>query len=296
MGMTVGVIGIGAMGEPIATHLAKAGHRLVGFDPDPQRRAVLRALGGAPASSAGAAVAEAEVSLLLLPTPRALDEVVQDIAARPVAGALVLECGTFPIADKERARDVLAARGVVLLDCPLSGTAAQAAEKHLSLFGSGDRRHYERALPVIEAFTERADYVGPFGNGMRLKLVANTLVVTNTAAAAEALALADRLGLDLALTHAVLSASPAASSAMFKHRGALMVARRYQPAGGALAILMKDAGVIADAAKAAGADMPLFNAAAERYRAAYAKGSPARDAAVVFEEFLAAGGAGRRNP
>jgi 3-hydroxyisobutyrate dehydrogenase-like beta-hydroxyacid dehydrogenase len=289
MGMTVGIIGIGAMGRPIATHIAHAGHRLVGFDLDPQRGAILQELGGRLASSPGAAVAEADVSLLLLPTPRALDEVVRDVAARAVAGALVLECGTFALADKERARDALAACGIVLLDCPLSGTAAQAAEKHLTLFGSGDRRHYERALPVIEAFTERADYVGPFGNGMRLKLVANTLVATNTAAAAEALGLADRLGLDLALTHAVLSASPAASSAMLKHRGALMVERRYEPAGGALAILVKDAGIIAAAAEEAGADMPLFTAAAERYRAAYAKGSPARDAAVVFEEFLARG-------
>jgi 3-hydroxyisobutyrate dehydrogenase-like beta-hydroxyacid dehydrogenase len=289
MGMTVGIIGIGAMGRPIATHIAHAGHRLVGFDLDPQRGAILQELGGRLASSPGAAVAEADVSLLLLPTPRALDEVVRDVAARAVAGALVLECGTFALADKERARDALAACGIVLLDCPLSGTAAQAAEKYLTLFGSGDRRHYERALPVIEAFTERADYVGPFGNGMRLKLVANTLVATNTAAAAEALGLADRLGLDLALTHAVLSASPAASSAMLKHRGALMVERRYEPAGGALAILVKDAGIIAAAAEEAGADMPLFTAAAERYRAAYAKGSPARDAAVVFEEFLARG-------
>jgi 3-hydroxyisobutyrate dehydrogenase-like beta-hydroxyacid dehydrogenase len=290
MGMTVGIIGIGAMGKPIATHIAAAGHRLVGFDPDPRRQAVLQALGGKPADSPGAAVAEADLGLLLLPTPQALDEVVRDIAARAAAGALVLECGTFPLADKERARDALAARGVVLLDCPLSGTAAQAAEKHVTLFGSGDRRHYERALPVIEAFTERADYVGAFGNGMRLKLVANTLVATHTAAAAEALGLARRLGLDLGLTHAVLSASPAASSAMFRHRGALMVERRYEPAGGALAILVKDAGIIAAAAAEAGADMPLFTAAAERYRAAYAKGSPARDAAAVFEEFLAGSG------
>ncbi len=289
MAMTVGIIGIGAMGKPIATHIARAGHRLVGFDPDPQRRGVLEALGGKAAASPGAAVAEAELSLLLLPTVQALDEVVRDIVARPVGGALVLECGTFPVADKERARDALAAHGVALLDCPLSGTAAQAAEKHLALFGSGEQRHYERALPVIEAFTERADYVGAFGNGMRLKLVANTLVATNTAAAAEALALADRLGLDLALAHAVLSASPAASSAMLKHRGAMMVERRYEPAGGALAILVKDAGVIAEAAKEAGVSMPLFSAAAERYRAAYANGSPARDAAVIFEEFLAAG-------
>lgn len=287
MGTTVGIIGIGAMGGPIAGHVAKAGHRVVGFDPDPQRQAVLTALGGRLAASPGAAVAEAEVSLLLLPTLAALAEVVQDIAAHARAGALVLECGTFPIADKERARDALAERGVDLLDCPLSGTAAQAVAKHLALFGSGERRLYDRALPVIEAFTERADYVGPFGNGMRMKLVANTLVATNTAAAAEALGLAQRLGLDLAQTHQVMSASPAASSAMLRHRGALMVVRRYEPAGGALAILVKDAKIIAQAAREAGADMPLFTAAAARYDAAYAKGRPQRDAAAIFEEFLA---------
>lgn len=288
MTMTVGIVGVGAMGGPIAGHIAQAGHRVVGYDPDPQRQAVLTALGGKLAASVGAAVAEADISLLLLPTPKVMDDVVQEIAAHARAGALVLECGTFPIADKEHARAALAARGIVLLDCPLSGTAAQAAAKNLALFGSGERGDYERALPVIEAFTERADYVGRFGNGMRMKLVANTLVATHTAAAAEALALAQRLGLDLATAHRVMSASPAATSAMLKHRGALMVARRYEPAGGALAILAKDARIIAEAAAEVGADMPLFAAAAARYNAAYAKGRPQQDAAVIFEEFLAA--------
>jgi len=293
MSMTVGVVGIGAMGGPIAGHIARAGHRLVGFDPDLQRQAVLQALGGKLAASAGAVVAAADLSLLLLPTPKALADVVRDIAAQARAGALVLECGTFPLADKARARETLAARGVALLDCPLSGTAAQAAAKNLALFGSGDRSQYDRALPVIEAFTERADYVGPFGNGMRVKLVANALVAMHTAAAAEALGFAQSLGLDLAVAHRVLSASPAATSAMLKHRGALMVERRYEPAGGALAILVKDAAIIARAAQDAGADMPLFTAAAARFDAAYAKGQPQRDAAVVFEEFLAAGKSGR---
>lgn len=285
MSMTVGIVGIGAMGGPIAGHIAAAGHRLVGFDPDPQRQAVLTGLGGRLAASAGTAVAAADLSLLLLPTPGALAEVVQDIAAHARAGALVLECGTFPIADKERARDVLTARGITLLDCPLSGTAAQAAAKNLSLFGSGDWDQYDRAAPVIKAFTERADYVGPFGNGMRLKLVANALVATHTAAAAEALGFAQRLGLDVAVTHRVLSASPAAGSAMLKHRGAMMVEQRYVPAGGALTVLIKDARIIAQAAREAGADMPLFTAAAARFETEYAKGEPHRDAAAVFEAF-----------
>lgn len=196
----------------------------------------------------------------------------------------MLECGTFRVADKERAREVLAARGVALMDCPLSGTSAQAAAGHVSMFASGERRDYERALPAIQAFAERVDYVGAFGNGMRMKLVANTLVCTHTAAAAEALALAQRLGLDIAVTHEVLSASPAAGSTMLKHRGELMVSGRYEPAGGALAILVKDAAIIADAAQAAGADMPLFAVAKDRYEKAIKKGKT-RDAAAIFEEF-----------
>jgi 3-hydroxyisobutyrate dehydrogenase-like beta-hydroxyacid dehydrogenase len=284
MAMTVGIVGIGAMGAPIAGHLAKAGHRLVGYDIDPQHAAALTALGGKLAESPGAVVATADVTLLLLPSPKALDDVVQDIVARAPKGALVLECGTFQIGDKERARDALAASGVSLMDCPLSGTSAQVAEGHVSMFASGERRDYERALPVIQAFTQRSDFVGPFGNGMRMKLVANTLVCTNTAAAAEALAFAQRIGLDIALTHEILSASPAASSTMLKHRGALMVSGRYEPAGGALQILVKDAGIIADAAQAAGADMPLFLESKARYESAIKKGKT-RDAAAIYEEF-----------
>jgi len=284
MVMTVGIVGMGAMGAPIAAHLARAGHPLIAYDIDRQRGAAVTVLGGKLADSPGAAVAASDVTLLLLPSPAALEDVVRDIVARAPKGALVLECGTFKIADKERARDALAACGVALMDCPLSGTAAQVAEGHVSMFASGERRDYERARPVIQSFTERADYVGPFGNGMRMKLVANTLVCTNTAAAAEALALAQHLGLDMALTHEVLSASPAASSTMLKHRGAMMVSGRYEPAGGALAILVKDAGIIADAAREAGAQVPLFHIAKARYESAIEKGKT-RDAAAIYEEF-----------
>ncbi len=284
MAMTVGIIGIGAMGAPIAARIAKAGFPVVGFDIDPQRAALLKACGGKVVGSPGAVVAAADVTLQLLPSPQALDEAVQDIVAHARSGAIVLESGTFRIADKERARDALAAKGVRLMDCPLSGTSAQVTEGHVSMFASGDRADYERALPVMQAFTERVDYVGPFGNGMRMKLVANTLVCTHTAAAAEALALAQRLGLDIGVTHEVLSASPAASSTMLKHRGALMVSGRYEPAGGALAILVKDAAIIADAGRAAGADLPLFQIAKERYEQAIKKGKT-RDAAAIFEEF-----------
>jgi putative dehydrogenase len=284
MAMTVGIVGIGAMGAPIAARIAKAGFPVVGFDIDPQRARLLKECGGRLANSPGAVVAESDVTLQLLPSPQALDEAVRDIVAHARAGAIVLESGTFRIADKERARDALAAKGVRLMDCPLSGTSAQVAEGHVSMFASGDRSDYERALPVMQAFTERVDYVGPFGNGMRMKLVANTLVCTNTAAAAEALALAQRLGLDIAVTHDVLSASPAASSTMLKHRGALMVSGRYEPAGGALAILVKDAAIIADAGQAAGADLPLFQIAKDRYERAIKKGKT-RDAAAIFEEF-----------
>jgi len=284
MAMTVGIVGVGAMGAPIAAHLARAGHKIVGYDIDSQRAAAVTVLGGKLAHSPGATVAASDVTLLLLPSVKALEEVVEDIAARAPKGALVLECGTFPVTDKERARDALAARGIALMDCPLSGTSAQVAEGHVSMFASGERRDYERALPVIQSFTERADYVGPFGNGMRMKLVANTLVCTHTAAAAEALALAQHLGLDLALTHEVLSASPAASSTMLKHRGAMMVSGRYEPAGGALAILVKDAGIIAQAAREAGADVPLFHVAKARYEQAIEKGKT-RDAAAIYEEF-----------
>jgi 3-hydroxyisobutyrate dehydrogenase-like beta-hydroxyacid dehydrogenase len=284
MAMTVGIVGIGAMGAPIAAHLARTGHQLVGYDIDPQRGAALLALGGKRADSPGGVVAASDVTLLLLPSPKALDDVANDIVGQAPRGALVLECGTFHISDKERARDALAACGVALMDCPLSGTAAQVAEGHVSMFASGERKDYERALPVIQAFTQRSDYVGPFGNGMRMKLVANTLVCTNTAAAAEALAFAQRIGLDIALAHEVLSASPAASSTMLKHRGALMVSGRYEPAGGALQILVKDAGIIADAARVAGADMPLFLESKARYEMAIQKGKT-RDAAAIYEEF-----------
>ena len=134
--------------------------------------------------------------ILSLPSDAALQAVSDELAVACAAGTIVLETGTLPIAGKQKARELLAGRGVVLLDCPLSGTGAQAKNADLIVFASGDPKAIAECATIMAGFS-RAHYdLGDFGNGMKMKLVANHLVAIHNVAAAEAILLGVRSGLD----------------------------------------------------------------------------------------------------
>src|SRR5262249_57982983 len=116
---------------------------------------------------------------------RALADVAAELAKSARRGSAVVETSTLPIEVKTAARDVLAKRGVTLLDCPLSGTGAQARAKDLLIYVSGERKAYDKIAPVLPGFTSAAYYVGPFGDGSKMKFVANLLVAIHKLAAAE---------------------------------------------------------------------------------------------------------------
>ncbi|MCZ6764479.1 MAG: NAD-binding protein, partial [Alphaproteobacteria bacterium] len=159
----------------------------------------------------------------------------------------------------------LAATGVTLLDCPVSGTGLQARHKDLGVYLSGDEAAAKTCVPIVEAISKAHRYVGPFGNGSKMKYVANTLVAIHTAAAAEALAMGVKGGLEAELIYDVISnISPAATSPMFDVRGKLMVAHDF-PAQMPLYNWKKDTTVISDFGRSVGAAMPLFNTAVELY-------------------------------
>ena len=277
---TVGMIGLGIMGSAMSINLGRAGFRVVGFDVAPRRRAEHKRSGGVAARSPREVARRSGIIITSLPSARALAEVTAELAASAKRGAIVIETSTLPIPVKEAARDVLAKRGVILLDCPLSGTGAQARVKDLLIYASGDRAAYRRTVPVLQGFTSANHYVGPFGSGSKMKFVANLLVAIHNVAAAEAMVLGMKAGLDPAQVLKVV-AGGAGGSRMFQVRGPMMVKGDYSAATMKNEVWQKDMTIIGDFARELDCPTPLFAASAPFYSAAMAMGLGKEDTGAV---------------
>jgi len=277
---TVGMIGLGIMGSAMSANLMRAGFRVAGFDVVPRRRAEHKRSGGVAAKSPRDVAKRADPIITSLPSARALAEVAAELGASAKRGTVVIETSTLPIPVKEAARTVLAKRGVILLDCPLSGTGAQARVKDLLIYVSGDRAAYKKAVPVLQAFTSANYYVGPFGNGSKMKFVANLLVAIHNVAAAEAMVLGMKAGLDPALILKVV-AGGAGGSRMFQVRGPMMVKGDYSEATMKNEVWQKDMTIIGDFARELECPTPLFAASAPIYNAAMAMGLGKEDTGAV---------------
>lgn len=274
----VGVIGLGIMGSAMAANLMRAGYRVVGFDVLEKRRRVLRRAGATVAATCREVGTEAGVVICSLPSALALLKTADDLVETR-SPHVVIETSTLPIDVKEAARRRLASHGAVLLDCPLSGTGSQARTGDLVVYASGDRRAYRRVAPVLDAVARAHYHVGPFGQGSKTKFVANLLVAIHNVAAAEALALAEKAGLDPKMTLKVV-ADGAGSSRMLQVRGPLMVKGDYSNALMKLEIWQKDMALIADFSARARAATPLFDATKPIYAAAQRRNASHDTAAV----------------
>ena len=283
MGGKVGVIGLGIMGSAIATNLVRGGFSVAGYDVVAERRQLVAERGVTPAASARAVAEASDVVITTLPSAAALHDTVEGadgLVASGRRGLIVVECSTLPIRDKERARDALAAAEIVLLDCPLSGTGAQAAVKDLVVYGSGDRAAYDRCIPVFDGFSRSAYYLGAFGNGSKMKFVANLLVAIHNVSAAEAFVLGMKAGLDPETIYKVVG-DGAGSSRMFQVRGPMMVKGDYADATMKIEVWQKDMKIIGEFAAELGCPTPLFSASASIYTAALAQGHGKEDTASV---------------
>src|SRR4051812_47254499 len=151
---TVGVIGLGIMGGAIARNLLKAGHRVAGFDVDPGKQRELAEAGVEMQKSAAAVGTAAEVILTSLPNEKALDAVMRELAGAKLPRRIVCELSTFTIEDKQAAQKILHDAGHALLDCPLSGTGAQAKTKDLTVYASGDPAAIASVRQVLQDFSK----------------------------------------------------------------------------------------------------------------------------------------------
>ena len=280
---TVGVIGLGKMGLPIAQNLMDRGFTVVGY-----RRSgtgELAAVGGTGAQSPAEVASASDVLLSILPDVVALREVLlgpHGTMTKLRPGTVHVEMSTLDVAEKASLRDRVRAAGGDLLDCPISGTPAMVRPRAATTFVSGEKASVDAVREVLDAISGPWVYTGVFGTAARLKYVASLLVAVHTVATAEAMLLARRSGLDLELVQRTLDDS-IASSAIWQRRGPLVRERRWTPAPGPIATLHEILEQIEDQAAAIGTALPLFAVAKSLYDQALADGWGALDIAAVHD-------------
>jgi L-threonate 2-dehydrogenase len=285
----IGVIGLGIMGGAMAEALIAAGHDVFGYDVDAKARQRLSRAGGNSLASSAAVAAKTEIVITSLPSVAALDAVVDSLvsaseqARKSGSRPIVVETSTLPIADKERAMRQLKSAGIALLDCPISGTARRMKEGSWTIFVSGNAAACKSVAPVLAVFTANAPHVGAFGNGSKMKFIANHLVAIYNVAVGETMTFARKMGLDAQDVWNLFAASPVVGTGVFKLRGKLMVEREYLPPTMKVEVWQKDMQVIGDMARAVDCPTPVFTACVPIYNAAMAQGLGQHDTASVCE-------------
>ncbi|HBK09453.1 MAG TPA: NAD(P)-dependent oxidoreductase [Acetobacteraceae bacterium] len=280
MAGTVGIIGLGIMGGAISKNLIERGWKVFGTDIDPAKQAALTEAGGTACADIAALCAAAPVILTSLPSPYALAAVAAAIAATPEP-RVVVETSTMALEDKLAAHEVLSKAGHIALDCTLSGTGAQAVNRDLVIYASGDSAAIAEQMALFGDFARAAHDIGAFGNGTRMKFVANLLVAIHNVAAAEAMVLANAAGLDSDLV-VKIAGSGAGASRMFDMRAPMMAARSYTPATMRVSTWQKDMDIIGAFARDLGVSLPLFEASAPIYTQVLQAGLGDQDTAAVF--------------
>ena len=276
----VEVIGLGIMGGAIAKNLAAAGWQVIGFDIAKDRCDEAQHAGVEIAHDAVAVAAKATNILVSLPKPEALAVTVDALGAAKLPSREIAELSTFSIEDKTQAEAALRAAGHVMLDCPLSGTGAQARTKRPFVYASGDARR--NALKRCSRTSRARRMIWGLGNGMKMKFVANLLVAIHNVASAEAMVLGIKAGLDPAQILKLISVG-AGNSRVFELRAPMMVEDRYDGDNVTMRIStwQKDMKVIGEYAASVGCPTPLFSACEPIYRAALSTGYGEQDTAAV---------------
>jgi 3-hydroxyisobutyrate dehydrogenase len=269
----------------MAVRAARAGHGVRGYDVVPGRAASLAGDGVRPADTVAAAAGGADLTVIMVATPGQLEQALfapGGAAGSLAAGSIVVIMATVGPEAVISAADRLAARGVAVVDAPVSGGTARAAAGDLLIMVSGPQEPVARAQPVLSALARSAPVVGPSpGDGQRMKLV-NQLLCGVHIAAAEALAFAEALGLTAAECWRVLR-DGAAASFMLDDRGARMVEGQFEPARSALDIFVKDMGLVGTAAEHAGAAAPPAAAARRLYLRGHDLGLGRLDDSVLID-------------
>jgi 3-hydroxyisobutyrate dehydrogenase-like beta-hydroxyacid dehydrogenase len=277
---TVGVVGLGIMGGAFAKNLVRSGWRVVGYDIDTKRNRALAKAGVEIAADVPALASQVATIITSLPSPQALATVVSAIADAKLPPKVVIEASTFTLDDKLKAARTLRKAGHIALDSPVSGTGAQAAVGDIVIYASGDGKTIARLKPLFLGFSRAVHDLGDFGNGSKMKYVANLLVAIHNVASAEAMVLGIKAGLDPQRIFDLIKIG-AGNSRVFELRAPMMVKDDYDDATMKIKVWQKDMDVIGEYATALGVPTPLFSATIPVYASAMSMGHALHDTAAV---------------
>lgn len=280
----VGFIGLGAMGGPMALNLARAGFSLVVNDIDESKTVPLKAKGAAVATSAEAVAADVERTIVIVETTAQAEAVIvggKGILESARAGHIVLCMATIDPFAARAIAEQLAARGIAMLDAPVSGGTGRAQSGELSVIVGGERAVFDKCQDLFSAMGNRSFHVGPLGSGLAMKLVNNMLVQVNTVAVAEAMVLGVKAGLDPKMIYDVVRVSTGASAA-WELRVPRILAGDYEP-GGTVDISYKDQELETAFAKRLGVPVLLANVTQQVYQMARAQGLNKQDGSAVVK-------------
>lgn len=278
------MLGLGIMGIEIARNLVVDGVSVVGFDPDQTRRNEAQDFGVDTKDDCVGVTEQCDIVFLSLPDSKALKQSVCEIVARTElhhSGRILVELSTLDLETKLLNRDRLADVGITLLDCPISGTGAQAATGDIAIYASGDEAAFRRCEAMLNRFARSVFFLGEFGQGIKMKLVANLLVAIHNVATAEAMTFGVNCGLDPDVLCKVIAAG-VGSSRIFELRSPMMAGGIYDPPTMKLSVWQKDMELIAKFAAEVGAPTPLFSATAPLYATALKNGLGEKDSAAVL--------------
>jgi 3-hydroxyisobutyrate dehydrogenase len=288
---TIGFIGLGNMGAPMAANLVKAGHGVTGYDLNPAALQALTAAGGKAVASASEAAKGADVVITMLPAGEDVREVWLHqgglIEAIGKAKPLLIDCSTIDVDSARAVTAAAAAAGLAMLDAPVSGGTIGAQNATLTFMVGGTEEAFARGQPILAAMGKNIFHAGGPGAGQAAKICNNMMLAINMVGVAEGFLLAERLGLDWNKLHQICSTASANSWALSSYcpaPGPVPAApsnRNYAP-GFMTQLMVKDVKLSQVAAEATGSPTPLAAMALSFYEKAAAAGDAAKDFSIVF--------------
>ncbi|MDB5658193.1 MAG: hypothetical protein JWS10_808 [Cypionkella sp.] len=290
----IGWIGVGKMGNPMATRLIEAGHKLTICDPVVENRASLVARGAQVSVTAGDVAARCSLIFVTIPNDAVLAELIDDgddrtgLMTQLAAGSVVVEMSTVSPQLSERVARILARRGVGYLRCPISGSTTLARAGKLTALASGDQTAWEVASPYLDIVAARKFYLGPGEEARYMKLVLNTLVGATSSILGEALVLGERGGLTPAQMMEVITES-AVASPLIAYKKEMIAQMDFSPAF-SVTQMIKDFTLITEAGRDKQVPMFVANMILQQYTAASNAGYSEQDFFALFDWMRVAGG------
>ena len=286
----IGFIGLGNMGLPMAQNLIKAGHQVEGVDVTQAATDKLKAAGGAVAETAKIAASRADVVITMLPAGQHVREVYLGsggIIENANAGTLLIDCSTIDVETARGVASAAEAKGLLMLDAPVSGGVGGATAGTLTFMVGGSERAYERALSILQQMGKTIVHAGGSGNGQAAKICNNMILGISMIAVCEGFVLAEKLGLDKQKLFDIASKSSGSCWSMVNYcpvPGPVPTspANRDYQAGFTAAMMLKDLALAQEAANATGATTPMGAEAAALFRLYVGQGQAGKDFSGIF--------------